>query len=514
MKFTPHDYQRNAAAAGTRALAQPGGKLMIVSPTGSGKSIILALLLEQNPDLVLTVPTMEIGASVYDKLHPGAPEPTREDLAASRIVTIKEYYNRLMEGSVVGAAKLAHDEGHHTTDNTHELVHALCGHCPRVCVTATPYRGTPDETLKLRSTWGEPYVALTLAEAVARGVIRRPDFVVWPLLNDETLKVSNGEFETKSVEGAIEDVIPDLLGRVRSALFGSDGHWLRPTMFTLPGVVSARSLTAALSAAGLPAVCVVGATDDRQAAFREVVARRQALVQVNVVSEGVDLPMRVSVDLAPTMSPVRFMQGRVGRITRPSAETEAPAYVCTNHNITRHSYLWAGIVPKAQIKAAQQAWGPDWKPSRRHMARALGLEGFGRFQVTGVPTKDGTRVSLYSLQSKDGMHQYAVLLHPCLADPMYFERTNAPTGKTAEKRLDDGRVVQYAVKDYGPWKRIPCVPTAEGYVSVRPQPITPKMHDWWKRSAEGRGLDPNFVPDARQFVALPLMINAKLRFEE
>lgn len=512
MKFQPHDYQTNAANAGLSAL-RLRQDLMIVSPTGSGKSLILALLLEGEPELVLTVPTIEIGASVFDKIHPGV-EATRETLRDARIVTVKEYHNRLMAAECPPAKYLAHDECHHATDDTHALVHALCGHCPRVGVTATPFRGTPDETLKLRKTWGEPYTALTLREAVDRKVVSLPNVTVWPLLNDETLKVSNGEFETRSVEGAIDAILPDLTDRIRGELYDvATARYHRPTMVTCPGVKSAAAVAAALESAGLPTVVVVGATAGRQDAFADVLARTHALVQVNVVSEGIDLPLRVSIDLAPTMSPVRFMQGRLGRITRPvPAGAPAPAYICTNHNVTRHSYLLAGLIPRAQVKAAQQAWGPDWKPTRRHMARALGLEGFGRFTVSAVPLKDGTQISLYSLQTPDGLNQYAVLLVPDEADPYYFKRTNTRSGETAEHRLSDGRVIQYELKNYGPWQKIPSIPSAEGYVSVKPQPITPKMHDWWTRAAEGRGLDPKFVPDARQFTVLPVLLNARIRF--
>lgn len=513
MKFTPRDFQIKAAAAGTQAL-QSGKSLAIVSPTGSGKSLVLALLLEQNPEAWLTVPTLEIGASVYDKIHPGV-EADRDSLRAARIVTAKEYLNRLMAAECAPPKFLLHDEIHHSTDDTHELIHALAGHCPRVGVTATYFRGTPDETLKLRKMWGEPHVALTLREASERGIVSIPAVSVWPLLNDETLKVSNGEFETKSVEGAIEKQVPVLIDRVKEQLYDrASGLWARPTIFTLPGVSSARSVTAALNASGLPAVAVVGGTHDRQAAFASVLERRQVLVHVNVVAEGIDLPLRVSVDLAPTMSPVRFMQGRLGRTMRPVPIAEAlPDYICTNHNVTRFSYLLAGLIPREQIKKAQQAWGPEWKPSRRHMARALGLEGFGRFTVSSVPLQDGTLLSLYALQTSDGLSQYCVLLLPDEADPYYFRRTNVRNGQMGEHRLPDGKVVQYPLKDYGRWQRIDSIPSADGYVSVKPQPITPNMRAWWEKSAPGRGLDASFSPDARQFTVLPVLLNAGIRFK-
>ena len=506
-----------------------GGHRLYTAPTGSGKSYIQAAnhVCLQPSGLVTVVPSTEIGLGIFNKLpdvdgykfvRDWSVERQQAAMESCGIWTVMRLYNELMSGCLSPPKFLQWDEGHHTTANTYEAIHALCNNCPAVAYTATGFRGTPEETKKLRDKWGEPKPVLTLKQAIAASVVARPDFSVWPLLDDQTIKVVNGEFETKAVESALKGVSEELVYRITSKFYHG-GRWIRPIMLTAPGVASAQALTALLNAHGPIACCVTGETVNRQELFRQVVDREKILVQVNVVSEGVDLPIRIHVDTAPCMSPVRWMQ-RVGRGTRPTAPGEAPPqYICTNHNFIRHAYLFAGVVPSAQVRDAQRAWGPDFKPTRRMFARALGLEGFGKFTVSQVPLVDGSFCGLYALQTPNGTHQYAILLHPTRESPMFFARENPHTGEMAEKRLDNGTTVQYKVKDYGPWKVVKTIPNADGYVSTKPLPVSPRMLDWWRKPKPGRGaewcgLDPGFVPNAREFQILPIMCNTGVRFKE
>ncbi len=505
---------------------------LMVAPTGSGKSLIQALIATRiraaGKRHYQTVPSTEIALGILDKLGvTDVPSLRQESFAKQQaacerhgIYTIKRLYNLLMAGALPLPDTLSIDESHHSVDNTHSLVWAMCGHCPRVGLTATAYRGTPDETRKLIEAWGKPYVILTLREACKQRVVSRPDFVCWPLVNDDLIKVVNGEFVLSSVEGAVEDTLPKLIERMKAELLDADGRPKRMTMARAPGVQSARTIGFALRQAGVPAVIMTGDETDvdgtldssRQAAFAKCTNREAVLVQVKVVGEGVDLPVRVLIDLAPCMSPVAWMQA-VGRATRPVPEGEAPPlYIATNHNLTRHAYLWEGMIPPGQIRDAQKVWGADYKPTRRAIARALGLEGFGKFAPSVVQLLDGSLASVYALQTKDGMHLYAVLLHPCMTEPWFFEKVNQPTGETATFQKN-GHTIEYKVKRYGPWRRIPAIPELSGYVTVKPDFVTDGMLDWWRRDAESVGLDPSVDPDGRAFQVLPILKNTKNRFQ-
>lgn len=543
-----HDYQQTGHAKAVAAL-RAGLKKGYSAPTGSGKSFIQAANHDAlGSDLLTVVPSTEIGLGIYKRLEKAL---FREDiftfsearqqvvLEAAGIWTVMRLYNELVAGRINPPKYLQFDEGHHTTADTYESVHAFCGDCPAVMYTATAYRGTPEESAKLLGKWGEIEPLITLKECVRRGFVSRPDFIVWPLMNDEEIKIKGGEFETKVVESKLDNILDDLVARIVDQFCIPREYWCepsRPTMVTAPGVASAASIGGALAKAGVPAVVVTGAqcvyipaseSDgitrglSRQEAFKAVVECKAILVQVNVVSEGVDLPIRVHIDTAPCMSPVRWMQ-RVGRGTRPVAEGEdPPVYVCTNHNLSRHAYLWAGLIPMPRIRDAQQAWGEKFEPSRRMFARAIGLEGFGKFLPAKIPMADGTYAGLYALQTKNGTHQYAVFLHPAIPSPLYFERENPYTGETETKTIwRDGKSIEvtYKKKDYGPWKVISKIPDADGYVSVKPQPITPNMLEWWQkpkpqRGAEWAGLDPTHVPNAKEFTILPILCNTGARFK-
>ena len=221
----------------------------------------------------------------------------------------------------------------------------------------------------------------------------------------------------------------------------------------------------------------------------------------------------LGIDLAPTMSPVRWVQ-RLGRIKRPVGLGELPPeYIACCHNITRHGYLEADVLPPTAFLDAQKAWGEKYKPTRKSLARAIGFDGFGRFQVATVPLASGLLVSLYALQTKNGLAQYAVVLRPDKPDPYYFVKHNVLTGETGTFTKPDGTVIQFNKKTYGPWERIAGLPELTGCVSIPEDRFTENMLNKWKELAGRYGLDADFAPDGRTFQILPICWNTKTRFD-
>jgi len=523
------EHLRDAKARGFRG---PQATLCAVSPTGTGKSFIEGAAHRcANEALDLrtytTFPQIEIARAVYEKVYQPLPEDASEThvrtaLEAVGMWTIKRLHNALLKGEVPLPDALLHDETHHATDDTHETVWAVAGLPPLVGLTATDYRGTVAETQKFRAKFPKLYRVLTLKKAIELGRLALPSFDVWPLVNDEEIEVKNGEFSTSAVDSATEDVLPDLIERLRSYLVQDpdsyEGYaWDEPTTVVCNSVASVNRVVDALDAAGLPALPVVGDTppNERRRAFRMTLAREVVLVQVRVVGEGVDLPLRRMIDLAPTMSPVLWMQ-RVGRITRPWEQQ--PSYICCNHNLARHAYLWHGCVPPSAIKKAFEAWGKEFKPSRRFLARAIDVEGLGRFQPGAVPFKDGGVASLYCMQSKDGGVQYAVLLHPLRPEPWFFGREIPLTGRTVKQVVEtpNGPIeVEMKERDYNSkaarWRKLPALPDVKGMISIKPGRLTPGQLDWWKRSAEHFGLDAGAEVTNREFQLLPILANSGAR---
>lgn len=503
----------------------PLATLCVVSPTGTGKSFVQgavhrALNEAMGLRAYTTFPQIEIAQAVYEKCY-GRAGALREELEAAGLWTIKRLNNVLMKGEVPLPDAMQHDETHHATDDTHETVWGIAGLPPLVGYTATDYRGTIAETQKFRAKFPKLHRVLTLKKAIELGRLALPTFDVWPLVNDELIDVTNGEFSTTATDKATEDVLPELVEAVaRSGLHLGPYKgelWAEPTTFVCNSVKSCEAVRAALEGRGMPAVAVTGETSakDRVEAFRLTLDREVALVQVRVVGEGVDLALRRMIDLAPTMSPVLWMQ-RVGRITRPWERQ--PTYIACNHNLARHAYLWHGCVPPSAMKKALEAWGKDFKPSRRFLARAIDVEGLGRFQPGAVPFAEGGAGALYAMQSKDGGVQYAVLLHPLRPEPWFFGREIPLTGKTIKQTVqtDNGPLeVEMKERDYNAksarWRKLDRLPDVKGMMSIKPGRLTDPQTAWWKRSAKHFGLDDAAEITNREFQILPILANSGAR---
>jgi len=521
--FILRDYQEEALRVAEECFAGTLAKCL-VAPTGSGKGVIEAALLRRNESLLLTTPNQAIATGIAEKLtgDMGLSQlsDARQQRACEklRIFTDRRALNEASRGSLSWVRALFRDEAHHGTNDTHESLGDLLP-VPHAGATATPYRGTPKGTAALTRLYpGGLVPVLTLKRSVAEGFVSLPQFRTLPLLDDEQVDVVNGEFVVRSVESAIKSRVGQLTAILKETFDERSGLFRRPATVVL-GSVGAVSLVAeACDAAGVPTVAVLADTKNRTERFREAVARRAILLQIRAVGEGVDLPLRVMYDLAPTMSPVLWMQ-RVGRIMRPlwcltcgaqlrnrsqnCCETpifdDSPTYFACCHNLMRHGYLFEGLIPKASFVEARQVWGDDWQPSRRTMTRALGNTGFGRFAPTEVRLRDGGAAWLYALRSEDGLHSYAALLLPQVPTPFYFMRQDVLTGATKTMRTPSGVEVEYAEKKQGRWTATPALPDATGLASYPADQVFPWMLERWRERAERRGLDASVVPTRKQY---------------
>lgn len=313
-------------------------------------------------------------------------------------------------------------------------------------------------------------------------------------MDDDLIEVRNGEFVITALDNAVGGVIPavvDMAGKWTQK--GYHDLWDRPTMFALPTVASVMELTGAINRAGCAAHAITGETsaEHRQQAFKECVERHAAIVQINVVSEGVDLPIRRLVDLRPTMSPVFWMQ-QLGRITRMCAAGEAsPEYVCCCRNLLRHAYLLDGCIPASALVEAESEFGGI---GNRCGLRVLGFEGLGRFKATELPLADGTTGIMYSLSAVEGntVTHYVLLSSPNKSEVLVAKRQK-PFGANWDRQ--------------NKWQRVSSIPDVTGFASEKPYPLTEAQANWWKRSAKTRGLDPDAKVNARAFQAMPVLFD-------
>lgn len=500
MQFKPYDYQQLAIDDAVRFLstATPGTRKLYAAPTGSGKSVIELCVQAALIGAWIVTPVVEIIAGLLTKLCIDVADLSEAKLLDTafthNITTPIRFRNMLIRGDVADPPRyLILDEAHHDNADTWRQLDLLSGLPPAIGFTASPFRGTPRGTAIFKERWGEPQWILTYPEAAARGVISIPRCTVQPILDDDVIDVQNGEFVVSQIDaGTPLDAVVSLA----KPFYGYTG-WDRPTMFACPSTMLAECVAKELNDAGLCVHCITGKASraERDRAFAECIERRAALVQVRVVGEGVDLPIRRLIDLAPAVSPVRWLQ-LFGRITRPVTKGEpAPEYICCNRNLLRHAYLLDGCISAAAIVDAQKVFNVG---TRNHW-RAFGLESLGKFKQVDVPLRGGMQGFLYCLAAVENLQvtNYAAFVHPTLPEPLWAKRVDA-------KKADGTRA-------FGRWQRCDTPADLTGFASVPAPACTEKQLAWWKRDAGRFGLDPEAEVNRRTFQALPILADLGAR---
>lgn len=485
MKYQPYPSQQVAIDDAVLFLstAQRGAKKLYAAPTGFGKSVVQLGVRERLSGLGIVTPREEIVDGLMDKLGVSG------DPMDYGIFTPIKLRNRLLSGVVQPPPYLIFDEGHHHTAETWQQLDLLTGLCPSVAYTASPYRGTPSGTAEFRSHWGDPVWIITYEESVKEGYVKMPDFTMLPLVDDDVVEVKGGEFDVTSIDAATVDRLGDLADHAK---VWYSGEWDLATVFACPTSSCCVRLQQELARRGMPTGVVKADTSrqDRLEIFRATEQRAIALIHINVVSEGVDLKLRRLVDLAPTLSPVKWVQ-QLGRITRPWDRT--PQYVCTNRNLLRHAYILEGVVPPSAVSEAFASF----PQSDRANVRVLGLEAVGRFKPATVKLASGLIVHMYSLSAPVGtaVVEYTCLVHP-LQEPVWAVKANT---------VKDGQ------RTYGSWTRCDPPNDVRGFSSVPPRALSDKQKAWWDRSAANFGLDPRQDVDRKNFPVLPVLADLGVR---
>jgi hypothetical protein len=321
-----------------------------------------------------------------------------------------------------------------------------------------------------------------------------PELSIVPLLNDDELKVQNGQFVISSVNDGTQSRLESLIKCIRDNRRG-------PTIVTLPSTECVRAVELIM---GDEACSIIQSTStaDRTEAYEACRNGDKVLLQIQALTRGVDIPeLQTLIDAKPTLSPVAFLQ-LFGRLTRPYDCDKR--YVCLNRNLERFAYLLEGMVPMSTIGESQEAFGGV---SSRMASKTLGLEAVSRFKPIEVPLESGVTAAMYMLQSLDGdrkLHEYLLLCLPTFEKPVVFSRLNS------EAKWVDGM----PTRKWGKWQIEKGLP--DDFCGYKTSPargdLSEKMAAWWERSAASRGLDPNAAENLqrRQFPILPALIETKL----
>jgi len=300
----PRPFQESAVNKAVAYLNQ-GKSPLIISPTGSGKTLIFSLVVQRwNPlgRTLILAPTKETcnQATRYRWL---AERGGRDQWDAQVIVTTPQgAYNNLQTILKHGKVRLiVSDEAHGAAAFQYGYVIAAlkmqgalnCG------VTATPDRLDGQH---LNDGFDVTITATTMEDAIARGDVAEPNMKVY------------SRSDGTSVIGA-----PDEIAQVCYAWW-QETKGNMPTILFTPTVAKAQEYAAYLNRYGIAAAVVHGSMPDKQrkatlAAYSA--GRIRLIANADALTVGADLPTTRCVVLAKgTNSRTKFSQA-TGRGTRP-----------------------------------------------------------------------------------------------------------------------------------------------------------------------------------------------------
>lgn len=321
------DFQRTAVAQAEQSL-EKGNRVLVVSPGGSGKTVVIAelarraylrgervLILSHRKEIVDQtgglLPRMDIKAEdvgvimAREPLSPSAPIQIASIMTLSRRRKVPTDFQLVLV-----------DETHHVLAPGYLEVMRRFPRARCVGFTATPFRL---DGLGLRDFYDDMVVAAMPSELIQAGFLAAPTMFLAPdpfLPDLRDLKVARGDYAVPSLDERVNT--REIVGGLPSNyLQHAEGK--KAIAFAVSRAHS-RNITEAFLAAGIPAAHVDGtmAKDERESILLDfAVGSTMVLSNCLVLSEGYDLPLCEAVVMArPTQSLVLYLQ-QAARAMRP-----------------------------------------------------------------------------------------------------------------------------------------------------------------------------------------------------
>jgi len=351
-------YQELAIAQVRGAFAQHS-KVLLVMPTGSGKTVVFSeicrLANEKGNSVLILVHRRELLKQASDKLSKAGVE--HGIIAAGfdssdhpvQVASVQTLARRLQTVSI-DPALLVIDEAHHAVAGSWDKIIGHFADAKIIGVTATPARldgrglGTHFSTL---------VSGPSVAQLTKLGFLSQHRVFAPPVIADlSNVRTRAGDYASDQLSAAMDrpTVTGDAVSHYRQL---ADGL---PAIAFCCSIAHATSVCASFNAAGYRAKLVTGnmPMEERDEAILGLAdGRTQVLCSVDVVSEGTDVPaVSAAILLRPTQSEALYLQ-QVGRILRPQPGKIA---IVLDH---------VGSTFKHGFVDDVRAWSLDAKPKRK-----------------------------------------------------------------------------------------------------------------------------------------------------
>ena len=275
--------------------------VMIVSPPGSGKSVVISEIIkratEKGGKVLFLVHRKELIEQITGSL-------IRHEVNLSHVdlLTVGKAKNRL---SVIQKPTLIiTDEGHHGKASTYQAIYNYFADVPRLGFTATPWRMNG-------SGFTDTYDVMVEGKSVQWLIDnqRLANCRYYSLLSIDTskLKTRNGEYTSQSIDEAFGKAIYGNV--VKEYRQHADGQ---KAILYAHSIEASRSFSDEFNQAGIVSVHVDSKTPKTERerimqAFRD--GEIQVLCNVDLISEGFDVPdCSVTILCRPTKSLVLYLQ--------------------------------------------------------------------------------------------------------------------------------------------------------------------------------------------------------------
>lgn len=322
-------YQEEALAAVERAQRRGITRPLLTLPTGSGKTVVFAHLLQRRQGRALVlVHREELLWQAAEKLRMVTPSATigvvkgrMDEVDASIVLASVQTLSREQRLSRMRAdfTSLIVDEAHHACAQTYrrtlEHLGAFADGGPLTLgVTATPERG---DKAALGQIWQEVVYKKSLLEMISAG------YLVDLRATQIALAVDYAELHTRRgdfIDSELESVLLGAEAPVHAAQAYMEYAAGRKAVVFTPTVRLAYAMAEAFNAVGVTAEALDGTTasEERQAVLRRLRSgETQVVANCGVLTEGFDEPSVDCIIMArPTRSRPLYIQC-IGRGTRP-----------------------------------------------------------------------------------------------------------------------------------------------------------------------------------------------------
>jgi ATP-dependent helicase IRC3 len=330
-RLTPRPYQHEAVAALLAAAARGVHRPLLVLPTGTGKTIVFALLVQRRGGRSLVLAHRdELIQQAVAKLHLvdptlplGVVQATRDEHTAPTVVASVQTLSRRtrLARLVPDFRTIVIDEAHHAPAPSYRRILDYC-HAWRpdgplvVGVTATPERG---DRQSLRPVFEGIVYQKTLVEMMQAGYLVDLRALQVLLQADlDALRTQHGDFVEADLETLLLEA--NAPAQVLAAFQVHAAH--RKALLFTPTVALAYAMAETFQTAGIPAEALDGTTP---LATRRAILQRlhtgatRVVANCAVLTEGFDEPSVDCIIVArPTQSALLYQQmlEMLGRGTR------------------------------------------------------------------------------------------------------------------------------------------------------------------------------------------------------